>query len=159
MRRSVFRPLKSRREGFLSDRLPVIVRKRRSYACGSRWRQEQYRRSVKASDGAALGDGLAQFVGAKAACSLVHPGSPYRPRSPSFRTRAIVDLDMGPFPARHLFDHIHFRAPVQLRQQLAVRGRLTFKLHTMMSGRGLVEKRTTELADEFVKFITSPVDE
>jgi hypothetical protein len=32
MRRSVSRPLKSRREGFWSDRLPG---KRRSYACGS----------------------------------------------------------------------------------------------------------------------------
>ena len=30
-------------------------------------------------------------------------------------------------------------------------------LHSMMTGNGLVAKRTTELADEFVKFIASPV--
>ena len=33
----------------------------------------------------------------------------------------------------------------------------TDHIHTTMTGRGLVEKRTTDLGDMFVKFITSPI--
>ena len=32
-------------------------------------------------------------------------------------------------------------------------------LHVTMSGHGLIEKRTSKLGDQFLAFITSPIDE